>query len=95
MPDKFDLLGTAGAIAKGLGVTFREMLSPTVTDAYPDEPPNFEERYRGVHVWNRTEKVRNPQTGNKVSKDRPREQGMRSQSCPLHPTSAAGPPISR
>ena len=53
MPDKFDLLGTAGAIAKGLGVTFREMLSPTVTDAYPDEPPNFEERYRGVHVLQR------------------------------------------
>ena len=53
MPDKFDILGTAGAIAKGLGVTFREMLSPTVTDNYPDEPPKFEERYRGVHVLQR------------------------------------------
>jgi hypothetical protein len=29
------------------------------------------QRYRGVHVWNRTEKVRNPETGRKVSKDRP------------------------
>ena len=35
------------------------------------------EPYRGVQVWNRTEKVRNLETGHKVSKDRPREQWMR------------------
>jgi site-specific DNA recombinase len=35
------------------------------------------ERYRGVHVWNRTEKVRNPETGRKVSKDRPKGDWMR------------------
>ena len=35
------------------------------------------ERYRGVQVWNRTEKARNPETGRKVSKDRPKDQWMR------------------
>ncbi len=29
------------------------------------------EKYRGNHVWNRTVKVRNPETGRKISKDRP------------------------
>ncbi len=53
MPQKFDILGTAAAIAKGMGVTFKEMMSPTVTEYYPDEPPKFEERYRGVHVLQR------------------------------------------
>ena len=48
-----EILGTAAAIAKGMGVTFREMMSPTVTEYYPDEPPKFEERYRGVHVLQR------------------------------------------
>ena len=28
-------------------------MSPTVTENYPDEPPKFEERYRGVHVLQR------------------------------------------
>jgi len=32
------------------------------------------ERYRGVQVWNRTEKARNPETGRKVSKARPSEE---------------------
>src|ERR1017187_3430472 len=45
-----EILGAAGAIAKGMSVTFKEMLSPTVTEYYPDEPPKCEERYRGVHV---------------------------------------------
>jgi len=49
----FDILGTAASIAKGMGVTFKEMMSPTVTEYYPDEPPKFEERYRGVHVLQR------------------------------------------
>ena len=48
------------AIAKGMGVTFREMLSPTKVENYPDGPgPNrgavLEERYRGAHVLQRDE----------------------------------------
>ena len=35
------------------------------------------ERYRGVQVWNRTEKTRNPETGRKVSKARPKEEWTR------------------
>ena len=53
MANKIDILGAAAAIAKGMGVTLREMMSPTVTENYPDEPPKFEERYRGVHVLQR------------------------------------------
>jgi len=53
MADKIDVLGIAAAIAKGMGVTFREMMSPIVTDPYPDSPPRFEERFRGVHVLER------------------------------------------
>jgi len=48
-----DILGTAASIAKGMGITFKEMLGPTVTDYYPDEPPKFEQRYRGAHVLQR------------------------------------------
>src|SRR5260370_27435061 len=53
MGNKVDILGTAASIAKGMSVTFKEMMSPTVTENYPDEPPKFEERYRGVHVLQR------------------------------------------
>ena len=53
MANNLDILGTAAAIAKGMGVTFREMLSPIVTEGYPDEPPKFQERFRGVHVLER------------------------------------------
>ena len=35
------------------------------------------ELYRGVRVWNRTVKTRNPETGRKVSKDRPKEEWRR------------------
>jgi NADH-quinone oxidoreductase subunit I len=48
-----EILGAAGAIAKGMSVTFKEMMSPTVTEYYPDEPAKFEERFRGVHVLQR------------------------------------------
>ena len=48
MPDGItDVLKSAAAIAKGMSVTLKEMLSPTITENYPDEPPKFEERYRG------------------------------------------------
>ncbi len=55
MAEKLNILGTAGALAKGLGITFKEMMSPTVTENYPDEPPKFMERYRGAHVLQRDE----------------------------------------
>src|SRR6202050_2717258 len=48
-----DMSGSAAAIAKGMGVTFKEMMSPTVTENYPDGPAKLEERYRGVHVLQR------------------------------------------
>ena len=50
-----DVLKSAAAIAKGMSVTLKEMLSPSVTENYPDEPPKFQERYRGVHVLQRDE----------------------------------------
>jgi len=42
-----ELVQTAAALAKGMSVTFGEMMSPTVTENYPDEPPKFEQRFRG------------------------------------------------
>jgi NADH-quinone oxidoreductase subunit I len=54
MPSKLgEILHSATAVAKGMGVTFKEMLSPTITEDYPDEPPKFQPRYRGVHVLER------------------------------------------
>lgn len=53
--EKGGVLDSAAAILKGLSVTFREMLSPTVTEDYPDSPPRFQERYRGKHVLRRDE----------------------------------------
>jgi len=48
-----EVVGSAAAIAKGMSTTLREMLSPTVTEDYPDAPPKFQQRYRGVHVFQR------------------------------------------
>ena len=50
-----DVLDSAAAIAKGMTVTFKEMMSPSLTEEYPDAPPRFEERYRGKHVLQRDE----------------------------------------
>jgi NADH-quinone oxidoreductase subunit I len=50
-----ELVAAASAIATGMGVTFKEMMSPTVTENYPDEPPKLEQRFRGVHVLQRDE----------------------------------------
>jgi NADH-quinone oxidoreductase subunit I len=55
MPSIQEILDSAGAIAKGMSVTLKEMMSPTVTEGYPDEPPKFQERYRGVHRLERDE----------------------------------------
>jgi NADH-quinone oxidoreductase subunit I len=46
---------SAAAIAKGMSVTFGEMLNPTITEDYPDVPPKFQERFRGAHVLQRDE----------------------------------------
>ena len=43
------------AVAKGMTVTFGEMMNPTITEDYPDSPPKFQERYRGAHVLQRDE----------------------------------------
>ena len=48
------------AVAKGMAITFKEMLSPTIVENYPDGPgvfrgAVFQERYRGVHVLQRDE----------------------------------------
>jgi NADH-quinone oxidoreductase subunit I len=50
-----EVLGNAAAIAKGLSVTLKEMMSPTITEDYPDAPAKFQERYRGSHVLQRDE----------------------------------------
>src|SRR3954453_3494183 len=50
-----EVLESAAAIAQGMKVTFKEMMSPALTEEYPDAPPRFEERYRGAHVLQRDE----------------------------------------
>src|SRR5213595_1022300 len=50
-----EVLGGAAALAKGMSVTFREMLNPTLTEDYPEAPAKFQERYRGVHELQRDE----------------------------------------
>ena len=56
MPSILKEIGeTAFTLAKGLSVTFRWMFRPTVTENYPEEPVQFESRYRGIHVLHRDE----------------------------------------
>src|SRR5580700_3192215 len=50
-----EAFGSAAAIAKGMKITLGEMMNPTITELYPDAPPRFQERYRGVHVLQRDE----------------------------------------
>jgi NADH-quinone oxidoreductase subunit I len=50
-----EVIGAAAAVARGMGVTMKEMMSPTVTENYPDEPPKLQERFRGIHVLQRDE----------------------------------------
>jgi NADH-quinone oxidoreductase subunit I len=50
-----EVLENAAAIAKGMSITLKEMMSPALTEEYPDAPPQFEERYRGAHVLQRDE----------------------------------------
>lgn len=55
MPKINEVLAGAAAIAKGMGVTLKEMMNPVLTEDYPDAPPIFQERYRGLHVLQRDE----------------------------------------
>lgn len=50
-----EIASAAKAIAKGMSITFGEMMQPAITDQYPDGPPVLQERYRGVHVLKRDE----------------------------------------
>ena len=50
-----DWVETAAALASGMKVTLKQLRRPTVTEDYPDEPPHFEQRYRGLHVLQRDE----------------------------------------
>jgi len=49
------IVETASALAAGFRVTWRNLRRPAVTENYPDEPPRFERRYRGLHVLQRDE----------------------------------------
>ncbi len=50
-----EVIGGAAAIAKGMSITFKEMMNPTITEDYPEAPPRFQERFRGVHELQRDE----------------------------------------
>src|SRR5437879_13385085 len=50
-----DVVSGEAAIAKGMSITFKEMMHPTITEDYPDAPAKFQERYRGVHELQRDE----------------------------------------
>src|SRR5437773_212354 len=45
-----ELVQTAAALAKRMNAAFCEMMAPPVTATYPDQPPEFEQRFRGVAV---------------------------------------------
>src|SRR5215470_3378993 len=42
-------------MAAGFGVTFKTMFRKPTTESYPEEPVNFQPRYRGIHVLHRDE----------------------------------------
>jgi len=50
-----DAVNSVASVAKGMAITFGEMMNPTITEDYPDAPPKFQQRYRGVHVLQRDE----------------------------------------
>jgi len=54
------IVGNIAGIAKGMSITFREMLQPSQVENYPDgkgplRGAVFEQRYRGAHVLQRDE----------------------------------------
>src|SRR5690242_8800886 len=50
-----EIAETASTLASGFKVTLKHLFRPTVTENYPDEPPHFEQRYRGLHILQRDE----------------------------------------
>jgi len=50
-----EVFGAASAVVKGMTVTLKEMMAPTVTENYPDEPAKLQERFRGAHELQRDE----------------------------------------
>src|SRR5258707_12203253 len=48
----FDVFRT---MFNGFSVTFRTMFRKSATESYPEEPVNFQPRYRGIHVLHRDE----------------------------------------
>jgi NADH-quinone oxidoreductase subunit I len=55
MANLSEVFGGAAAIAKGMSVTLKEMMQPTLTEDYPEAPAKLQERYRGVHELQRDE----------------------------------------
>jgi NADH-quinone oxidoreductase subunit I len=50
-----EFVDSAAAIGKGLTITWKNMVAPTVTENYPAEPVHFEDRFRGTHILRRDE----------------------------------------
>src|SRR6266702_1124576 len=50
-----DVFETFSTMFNGFSVTFRTMFRKTVTESYPEQPVNFQPRYRGIHVLHRDE----------------------------------------
>ena len=58
--DLMSIVGNIAAIAKGMSITFGEILEPTQVENYPDgkgplRGAVFEQRFRGAHVLQRDE----------------------------------------
>lgn len=50
-----EVISSAAAIAKGMSITLKELMQPTITEDYPNAPAVLEERFRGAHVLQRDE----------------------------------------
>ena len=50
-----EVFETFSTMFNGFSVTFRTMFRKTVTESYPEQPVNFQPRYRGIHVLHRDE----------------------------------------
>ena len=57
---RMSIVRNVAGIAKGMSITFREMLQPTIVENYPDGPGPlrgavFQPRFRGAHELQRDE----------------------------------------
>lgn len=58
--NEMSIVENIAGLAKGMGVTLREMVQPTEVENYPDGPgpergAHFQDRFRGAHVLQRDE----------------------------------------